>query len=245
MRVRRSLTISPGIGLALLAPWLAVLCLLVLCLLALNFMLLGGPALAAAASVGVGVQAGPVRLAAAAHPGGSYALPALFVVNTGTEPESIRVTVERLSAGPGRPVPRSWIRASGPAVHLAARESARVPLLLTVPPGTRPGTYSSDVIADGSAVLSAGPANLAAAAATKLQFRVASGPPPPGTGQAAGSVPGSGSGSGLPTSLKWLLTGLVLLAVAAIAVRRSGLRIRVERADGRGLADDQGGHDVA
>jgi len=228
MRVRRSLAISPEMGFPRPARRLLAGSLLLLCLVVLGVLRPGGAAFAAPASIGVGVQAGPVRLAAAAHPGGSYALPALLVINTGTQPESIRVRVQRLSAaGPGRPVPRSWIRAPAPAARLDARESARVPLTLVVPAGARPGAYSSDVIAAGSAKLAAGPADLAAAAAAGLQFRVAAGPPPPGTGQAA--APGRGGG-GLPDAAKWALTVVVLMALAVFAARWSGIRVRIERA---------------
>src|SRR5713226_4691549 len=131
----------------------------------------GFPA-AAEASVGVGVQAGPVRLAGAAHPGGSYQLPPVYVVDTGTEPESVRVRVQRLSPGPGRAVPPSWVHATGPGLQLAAHQGARIPLELVVPAGARPGRYLSDVVVAASAAVSAGRANLGVGAATKLEFTV-------------------------------------------------------------------------
>lgn len=61
----------------------------------------------AEASIGVGVQAGPVRLGSIAHPGGNYQLPPVYVVDTGTEAEFISLRIERLAHGPGRAVPRS------------------------------------------------------------------------------------------------------------------------------------------
>ena len=61
------------------------------------------PGTAASASIGVGVQANPVSLDSAAHPGGSYTLPALYVVNTGTQAESMSVRVERLPPSPAGP----------------------------------------------------------------------------------------------------------------------------------------------
>ena len=67
-------------------------------------LLVAAPA-AAYASVGVGVQAGPVQLAGVAHPGGTYALPPVYVVNTGTQAESVAVRIERISHGTGRTVP--------------------------------------------------------------------------------------------------------------------------------------------
>ncbi len=68
---------------------------------AISAALVSGAA-AVQASVGVGVQAGPVLLTGAAHPGGSYALPPVYVVNTGTQPEVISIRIDRLSRGSGR-----------------------------------------------------------------------------------------------------------------------------------------------
>jgi hypothetical protein len=169
----------------------------------------------AQASVGVGIQAGPVRLSGSAHPGGSYALPPVYVVNTGTQDESLSVRIERLSSGQGRGVPASWIH-SGSAVQLAHGQSARISLELVVPGGARPGQYVSDVVVRGSAPLSDGGANLAVAAATKLQFRVAAG----AVAAAWFSVPG------------WLVPGVgvvLLIAAAAAVARRYGLRVRIDR----------------
>src|ERR1700749_2863570 len=78
----------------------------------------------AQASIGVGIQAGPVRLAGSAHPGGSYTLPAGYVVNTGTETESVTVKVERVSSGSGRSIPAAWVQASGGGVRLGHNQSA-------------------------------------------------------------------------------------------------------------------------
>ena len=137
-------------------------------------MLLAVPA-SAYASVGIGIQAGPVRLSGAAHPGGSYALPAVYVVNTGTQEESVVIRIERLSAGHGRTVPPSWIQAAGGAVELSHNQSARIPLQLVVPATAKPGAYFSDVVVRGSAAVSGAGANFGVAAATDLEFRVAPG----------------------------------------------------------------------
>lgn len=165
------------------------------------------------ASVGVGVQVSPVRLGSMAHRGESYAL-SVDVVNTGTEAEAVSMRVERLSRGSGRAVPPSWIQFSGSAVQIAPGKAARVSLELVVPGRARPGGYLSDIVASGSAAGQAGPGNLGVAAATKLEFSVS-------------SAPAQGESS-FPVWMWWALTGL-LLAVTAFGVRRSGLRIRVER----------------
>jgi hypothetical protein len=193
-------------------------------------MLLAWPA-ASYASVGVGVQAGPVRLTGAAHPGGQYALPPVYVVNTGTQPESVVIAIERISPGNGRTVPAGWIAVSSAPVRLAHAQSARIPLSLTVPVHAAPGRYFSDVVAKGTAPLSAGGANLGVAAATDLEFTVV----PGAVTTASGNVPG------------WLLpyvAAVILAAAAAVVIRRTGIRVRVERgpvrAQAGGRPDDAG-----
>jgi hypothetical protein len=178
--------------------------------------LLAVPAGWADASIGVGIQAGPVLLSGTAHPGGSYDLTPVYVVNTGTQPETIALRVERVSAGHGLTIPASWIRATGPAVTLAHNQSARIALELAVPATARPGHYFSDVVARGSGAIAAGGANLAVAAATDLEFTVA---------------PGVVSGPWLSLP-GWLLPGVAAVLVAAVAafvVRSSGLRVRIDR----------------
>jgi len=186
---------------------------------------------AAQASIGVGIQAGAVRLSGAAHPGESVALPGVAVVNSGTHPESIRLSVQRLSKGPGRVVPASWIHFGSPFVQLAPKHAARVPVELVVPAGAKPGAYLSDVVATGSSAeqASVGHASLGAAAATLLVFRVT-----------PGAVPGFWSS--VFTQTLWALLILIVLAAAVLVVRRTGIRVRVERkAVGYGTADDVGG----
>lgn len=180
------------------------------------FALLASFPVASKASIGVGVQAGPVRLGNVAHPGGSYALPSVYVVNTGTQTELVSVRIQRLSRGTGRPVPPSWIRA-GPGVQLAPRHAARVSLQLIVPGDAGTGEYLSDVVAYGSVRMSVGQANLGVAAATKLQFRV---------------VPGAAQGGrwpAVPAAAVWAAVGLLLLVAAVFGLRRAGYQIRVER----------------
>jgi len=177
--------------------------------------LLAWPA-ASYASVGVGVQAGPVSMGGLAHPGGQYALTPIYVVNTGTETESVSISVERISPGSGRTVPPGWITASSAPVQLSGAHSARIPLQLTVPRTAAPGRYFSDVVAKGSASVSAGGARLGVAAATDLEFTVA----PDAASAGWFSAPG------------WLLPfvlGVIVVGAVAVGVRHSGVRIRVER----------------
>jgi hypothetical protein len=166
------------------------------------------------ASVGVGVQVSPVRLGSMAHRGERYAL-SVDVVNTGTEAEAVSLRVERLSRGSGQAVPPSWIQFAGPAVQIGPGKAARISLELVVPGGARPGEYLSDIVASGSAAGQAGTGHLGVAAATKLEFSVSSAPAP--------------GASSFPVWMWWAITGLLLVIVTVFGVRRSGLRIRVER----------------
>jgi hypothetical protein len=195
---------------------------------ALGVLFLAATPVAAYASVGIGVQAGPVQLAGAAHPGGTYSLPPVYVVNTGTEPESVAIRIERISRGTGHTVPRAWILVSGLPSSLGHGQSARIPLSLVVPASARPGQYFSDVVVTGSAALTAGSAHLGVAAATDLEFRV---------------VPGVVSSAWF-TMPPWvvLAAGVVIaLALAAVLLTRAGISIRVERATAGAAAGDGGG----
>jgi hypothetical protein len=176
--------------------------------------ILGAPA--AEASIGVGVQMDPVRLTVVARPGESYALPPVYIVNTGTQTESISLRVERLSRGSGQVVPPSWIHGTGTSVTLESRQSARIPLQLAVPGGAKSGGYLSDIVVLGSAGVVPGKVNFGVGAATKLQFSV-------------GSAPRLGVLSFLPPWTRWAMGTLILLAITIAVLRESGLRIRVER----------------
>jgi hypothetical protein len=167
------------------------------------------------ASVGVGVQVNPVRLANPAHAGASYSLPSVHVANTGTQAESVSVRVERLSRGTGRIVPPSWIQAEHSPLRLSPDQQASIPLRLAVPAGAKAGRYFSDIVIIGSAIVAAGSANFGAAAATKLEFRVV-----PGPAKQPWSFPAWGW---------WAVATVITLACGRIAWRSSGLRIRIER----------------
>lgn len=194
-----------------------------------GFLLLAFPAVAAA-SIGVGIQVGPVRLAQIAHAGQTYDLPPVYVVNTGTESETVSLAVKRLSKGTGRDVPAAWFQPRQTDVHLDAHQSATIDVQLAVPADAKPGRYFSDVVAHGSASINAGQASLGVAAATKLQFTVAK------------AVP-AGFWSGLPSPLAWAGGAIVLAGGALLLARRSGYRLRLGRTspDSYGPADPGGG----
>jgi len=186
---------------------------------------------AAQASVGVGIQAGPVRPSGAVHPGQSLGLPAVSVVNAGSYPESIRLSVRHVAKGSSRAVPPSWIQFGAPVVELAPKHATRISIELVVPGDAKPGAYLSDIVATGTSASQppVGHAYLGAAAATLLEFRVSPDPAP-------------GFWSSVFTQTLWALLIVILLAAVVFAVRKSGIRVRVEReAVGYGGADDYGG----
>ena len=193
--------------------------------LALGLALGGGLAVlsasAAQASIGVGVQADPVRLATAAHPGDSYALPSLYVVNTGSEPESVTVTVKHLSAGSGMTIPASWIQATAPSGQLQPKQQVLIPLKLSTPGDAKPGSYRSDIVVTGANGSGAGGIRFGAAAATDLEFTITPGP-------------AAASWLGLAPWKWWMIAALAILGAATLAVRRSGLRVRIERSESLG-----------
>jgi hypothetical protein len=177
------------------------------------------------ASVGVGIQANAVHLDGVAHPGGTYTLPSLYVVNTGTEAESISIQVERLSSGPGTrigtktstgtgtgwTVSPSWIQITGLGAQLAPGGSAEIPLKLSLPAGAQAGSYSSDLVVTGSTAVTTGDVRFGAAAATALEFSIVPNPP-----------------SGIPAWRWWVLFALLALVAITLTIRRTGLRIHME-----------------
>jgi hypothetical protein len=178
------------------------------------------------ASVGVGIQADPVRLGSVAHPGGTYTLPSLYVVNTGTEPESLSFQVERLSSGTatgttgttgttpetGHLVSPSWIQISSLGAQLAPGKSAEIALKLTPPGDAKAGSYSSDIVVTGSnGTVTSGDVRFGAAAATGLEFSIVPNPP-----------------SGIPAWRWWAVAALIVIAGIYFTIRRTGFRIRIE-----------------
>ncbi len=183
--------------------------------LAAGALLLGVPT-AAGADVGAGVGASPIVLSSVADPGHTYRLPSLYVVNTGTVASAYRVRVERLSRGTGRTVPTGWVHFGRNDLSLGPKESASIPITLEVPANSAAGDYLSDLVAGTMAErASGGGAVIGAQAATKLVFRVSSGPP---------SFPWPSPGWAYAVAGTGLATG-----AAVMAQRRLGLRLRFER----------------
>lgn len=135
------------------------------------------------ASVGVGIQAGPVCLATTIHPGASHALPPVTVQDTGSGDESIALHVQKPPGTlPGRPVPPSWVKFTYPRKWLVLSQSsvtvspgatANVPDELTVPSSAVPGSYVTWIGAAPAGGGTAAQVSLGAEAFAYLEFTVA------------------------------------------------------------------------
>lgn len=181
----------------------------------LSVLFVGASSGRAYADVGAGVGAAPVVLTQPARPGNTYRLPGLYVVNTGSEPGTYAVRVQRLGDGGGpRSVPSSWVSVERQDIRLAGSEGTVVPLRLRIPADAAPGEYETDLVA--GTVTTGGPgAALGASAATKLAFRVV-----------------GGSSSWPPSLPGWAyvaIASVVVLGAGVTAWRRSGFAIRFER----------------
>jgi hypothetical protein len=169
-----------------------------------------------APAVGVGLGASPISLAGEAQPGGTYRLPDLYVVNTGSATSFYRVRVEELNQGEGRKVPPTWIIFTRNDFVLRAKGSTSVASMLSVPAGAHPGKYVSDFVV-GTVASSRGHGVVAGAqAATKLIFTV-------------GRHPDSGSPWSWPWWAYLVIIGGVVIVLVTVLLRRSGIRLRIER----------------
>jgi hypothetical protein len=177
--------------------------------------LLGTVAAAAAGTgMGAGVGADPIVLSQPARAGGAYALPSLYVVNTGSVTATYRITLQRLPGQHGLTVPPGWVQIAPSQVSLSPGRSIMVGLRLVVPKRATHGRYASGLLA--TALAGRGGTNVAtgAAAATDLRFTIAGGAPPR---------------SALPFR-NLLLGAIPLLAGAAFLVWHGrGYSIRIER----------------
>lgn len=120
----------------------------------------------AASSVGAGIQVGPARFTA--HPGGTARI-RVTLANSGSGSETLTVYARRLD-GTGPKVPRSWVHAG--AITLAAGATGPVWVTVTVPPGTPPGRYTSDLGARFAPSAGQAPVSFGAAAFTNLIVHV-------------------------------------------------------------------------
>ncbi len=169
------------------------------------------PALARA-DIGAGVGAIPIVPVGRVQLGATTRLNDLYVVNTGSVRSSYRITVSRISRGGERPVPSGWVDVKRVGLVLEARQAAWIPVELHVPAGTPPGSYMTNLVATTVGSDARGGTAFGAAAAAKLAF----------------TIP-DGSGSALPGWLVPLGAAVLAAALAVSAIKRSGVRLRLER----------------
>ena len=168
-------------------------------LLALAGVVLLGTAPAAVASTGVSIDVGSIAVSEALVAGEEYLLPTFGVRNPGTEATSYRVVVTYIDGQTGVAPAESWFTFEPGEMTIGPGESRPVRTRLVLPPDAEPGEYAALI---GPQIVSAGGgAQVGAAAAAKLTFRVAE---------------SSGLEAWLRTIWRFLLQNLWLVAAAGL-----------------------------
>ena len=149
------------------------------------------------ASIGVGIQGNPACLSVPAQPGHSYPLGTVYVVDTGSDGESLSIRATGTFSGQSapahsQPFPPSWVSIGYPkrylffpssSVSLSPEQGAYLPVTLNVPGNAAAGLYAGNLVAGIAGTPAGGGgmvAGLGAAAATGLNFSV--GVPAPSCG---------------------------------------------------------------
>jgi hypothetical protein len=102
--------------------------------------------------VGAAIQGTPVRLAHPVVPGQSETLPPVWIADNSSGAETMILTVRNVYPFCSDVLPASWISGTGQPISLAAGQGDYVTgLRVTVPAGTQPGTYRSDLVVSASA----------------------------------------------------------------------------------------------
>jgi hypothetical protein len=200
------------------------------------------------ASVGVGIQGNPVCLSVTAQPGHSYPLGTVYVVDTGSDGESLSVRATGTLDGQtapahSKPVPPSWVSISYPrhdlffpssSVSLPASGDAYLAATLNVPSGAQPGLYAGNLVA-GIAGTPAGTggvvAGLGAAAGTGLNFSVGIAPPSCGitvpsdpalteAEQAAGDFTSATAAKPVSPDKGYVILGVIILVALFLSRKR-------------------------
>ena len=124
----------------------------------------------AGADTGVGVTLGRIDLNSKLSPGGSYTLPKIGVLNTGSDAGDYVVDVTYLAEQNEKRPPANWFSFEPRQFHLDQGSSKNVEVHLTLPTHAEPGTYFAFIEAhpqdSGDGV------SVSVAAATKLSFSV-------------------------------------------------------------------------
>jgi len=168
------------------------------------------------ATVGVGITAATITLSHPVAPGSVTAMPAVYVKNTGSEAETVALSVRRSPTTPHPPVPPGWVSFGSRTVFLGPGAGKYVTVRLTVPASVAGGSYEGLLAATTASGRVSGGSAVGATAETLLAVTVAT-PTTPLLRQPWVRILGAAA----------LIAGVVVLV--AWAARRSGIRVRIDR----------------
>ena len=122
-------------------------------------------------AAGVSIDVGSIAVSEVLVPGEEYNLPTFGVRNPGTEPTTYRVVVTHLDGQAAAQPAESWFTFAPGEMTVAPGQSLAIHTRLVVPPDAEPGDYAALI---GPQIVSqGGGAQVGAAAAAKLTFKVA------------------------------------------------------------------------
>jgi hypothetical protein len=124
----------------------------------------------AAADPGVGVSVSDIRVDQPLAPGGRYRLPAVAVINTGSQASFYELAISHPADRARLRPSESWFRFQPDLFALAPGDSRSVSVSLLLPPGAPPGDYFAYLVA--RPVSRAEGVTIGIAAATRLEFTI-------------------------------------------------------------------------
>jgi hypothetical protein len=125
----------------------------------------------ALASVGVGIDLGKIELNESLVPGGTYHLPAVGIINTGSETSDYQVEIIYMDDQQELKPAIDWFRFEPQKFTLGAGVSKKVAITLQIPMHAGAGSYFALIEAHPVAQ-ETGSASIAVGAATKLSFKI-------------------------------------------------------------------------
>jgi hypothetical protein len=171
---------------------------------------LAGSATAQDGGIGVAMDPGQLAVADPIEAGGRVTLPPVSVRNPGQVPTTYELGGDGLDTDDATSAEGEWFTVDPTTVEVAPGGSSDVVATITVPAGTPAGRYvglvTAQAVPDGTGT------QVGAAVGVRVYFEVVEGP----------------ASDGVPIVLL-LGAGIVVLAVVAVLLRRSGFRLRVER----------------
>jgi hypothetical protein len=145
--------------------------LLKLSILVLGLIILGTNTVMAA-TIGVGVGTGKIRLDQPIKPSLSYKLPSIAVFNNGDVTSDYEMSIEYNETQPEQKPPSHWFKFSPQRFNLEPGKSQRVDIEIKPEYSARPGDYFAYIEAHPTKKDETGTTAIRVAAATKLNFKV-------------------------------------------------------------------------